>query len=177
MEMQQHKDRIDTLNSILDREIVKLDTMKLEHHKSWDANILTLSIAAIGFSLTGLPIVNDRSYWLLVIALVNFVLSIVSVLLSYLYLDSGLGHSYESNIIRRNLTTQVKSEFEALEQLIESHDADDHTALVEKFRQVSSEIFREKYTKNHEKAVDTVNKRIKFLNVSKTILFIVVVVK
>jgi hypothetical protein len=165
------KFQLEALDKILDREISSLSLQKLEHHKAWDAQILTLSTAAIGFSFTVLPIVATCSRYVLFAGVLSFALSIICVFSGYLTADKGLDESIDDHIERRSLTTRAKREFENLQIGIEDNSLEPNGAI-DDYIQRADAIFKERDGESYSNKIDKINDRINFLNKAKTIIFV-----
>jgi hypothetical protein len=107
MKTQELLDTINQLHRSLDREMDELNASKREHHKSWDAHIITLSMASIGFVFVSLPIGIGNYIWVAYVSLFSFVLAIISALLGFLCADRTYNVAIDYNTERKLLTQEA----------------------------------------------------------------------
>ena len=85
--MKEKWETIARLENTISRELDYLHVEIRAHHSSWDNHIITLAMAAIGFSFTVIPFSKVCYTSLLIFSLLLFVLSITFALVNYIFSD------------------------------------------------------------------------------------------
>lgn len=163
------------LESILDKEQEYLLQARHEHHSSWDNHILTLSIAAVGFSFTFLPLSGSESLWLAIAGVFSFVLSILSTTSNYLLTEKGFELASKSHAARRSQHDRVLHRVNRLKREMEKLKPDDEKSIESAREQCWDDVEKIHAERNPEKEIQDLeknNERIHFLNQAKTYTFL-----
>lgn len=167
------------LELILDKEQTDLLQTRRDHHSSWDSHILTLSTAAVGFSLTFLPLSGSAIFWLVIIGILSFVLSIIFSTTSYLVADKGLELASQSHLARRLQHDKVRHRVNWLKREVEKLKPDDAKNIEAAREQCWKDVENIYAERNPDKELSDLNKnnsRINFLNRARTYSFLAGVV-
>lgn len=169
----------DKLESILDKEQAELLQTRREHHSGWDSHILTLSTAAVGFSFTFLPLSGSTLYWLALVGILAFVLSIVFSTVGFLVSDRGLQLASESNSARRLQHDRVLHSVNRLKREMEKLKPDDSKNIDAVREQCWKDVEKIYAERDPAKELDDLirnNKKVNFLNRARTYSFLVGVI-
>jgi hypothetical protein len=164
------QDQLDSLNKLQrshEREIDELNASKRDHHKSWDAHVITLSMASIGFAFVSLPL-GAGSYPLIAyFSLFCFVLAIISALLGFLFADKSfdlsIGDNSDRTILTQNAINYHKEYCKDKNILNENEEYE--------YRKTISDIFGQRKA-NVAKPIGDYNNKIRITNHAKTWFFI-----
>lgn len=169
----------DKLESILDKEQAELLQTRREHHSGWDSHILTLSTAAVGFSFTFLPLSGSTLFWLAIVGILAFVLSIVFSTVGFLVSNSGLELASESHLGRRLQHDRVRHRVNRLKREMEKLGPDDSKNIDAAREQCVNDVEKIYAERNPAKKLEELNrnnKRVSFLNQAHTYSFLVGVI-
>ncbi len=164
------------LESILDKEQTDLLQTRRDHHSSWDSHILTLSTAAVGFSFTFLPLSGSVIFWLAIVGILFFVLSIVFSTTSYLVADKGLELASQYHLARRLQHDKVRHRVTHLKREMEKLKPDDVNNIEAARAQCWEDVESIYAERNPDQELTRNNRRINFLNRARTYSFLIGVI-
>lgn len=165
----------DKLESIFDKEQEFLLQTRSEHHSSWDNHILTLSIAAVGFSFTFLPLSDSDVFWLAFVGIFSFVGSIVFTTSNYIVSDNGIQLASRSHSARRMQHDKVLHRVNRLKREIEEFSPEDEkniNAARDQCRNDVEKIYAERDPEKEISDIEKNNNKVRFLNHAKTYSFL-----
>ena len=164
------------IGRMLERSQDEILKTKREHHTSWDNHILTLSMAAIGFSFTFLPFKDGEYFWLFVVSLFSFILAIIFTTVNYVIASIGLESAIKDNIgaqvNNKKIIYRIFAYRKAISNLSEKEnkqEIDDESSAC--WNDIESIMDSDK-ADEVEKKLNNNNAIITFLNNAKTISFI-----
>lgn len=170
---------LNKLESILDKELEDLLQTRREHHSSWDNHILTLSTAAVGFSLTVLPLPSSEIFCLAIVGIFSFVLSIIFTTSNYMVADNGIELATKLHLARRIQHDKVLYRMNRLKREIDELKPEDEKnidAAREQCLNDVEKIYAERDPEIEIKDMEKNNSRIRFLNHAKTYSFLIGVI-
>lgn len=168
MKTQELLDSLQQIHRILDREMDELNTPKRDNHKSWDAHIITLSMASIGFVFVSLPVGTGCYPWVAYVSLFCFVSVIISALLGFLSASNVYDVAIHDHIIRRKLAQEATNYHKEYCKGKDSLDDREEHIYIE----TVNKIFEKRDAKTASNKMDSINRWIKYFNHSKTYFFI-----
>ena len=173
--MKEKWDAIYRQEETLDRELDYLHEEGRAHNASWDSHIITLAMAAIGFSFTAIPLSKVCHLYLLIFSLLCFVLSIGFSLVNFIFSDKSIKSAIDGNIKRRGANIKARHRLYDLESELETYQSIDtkrrERAGVRADRDIM-DIYENTNTDKGIEEVDAISKTIRFLNHAKTYSFI-----
>jgi len=168
------------LDEVLDKELLEINTSRRDHHNSWDNHTLTLSTAAIGFSFTFLSATKSSYLCIFYIAVLAFVLSIVTAMVNYIFADKAIEFSLANHIARRAQHNKTRRRIKQLEKELMSLGITAPQSLLSSARLKCMKdvdaIIAQREPEKELMLIKKHNKKINFLNQAKTYCFLVGIV-